>query len=93
MYLEVQVKCMCEDKKNYPIILLIFLSRIIGVLCSGQFFFILAVHSSSRFQEPSTLKIINLSKWCLKRQVSKFANLNAIFLLDDSQMLITYYSD
>ena len=40
-----------------------------------------------------TLKIINLSKWCLKRQVSKFANLNAIFLLDDSQMLITFYSD
>ena len=41
----------------------------------------------------NTLKIINLSKWCLKQQVSKLANLNAIFLLDDSQMLITYYSD
>ena len=42
---------------------------------------------------PNTLKIINLSKWCLKQQVSKLANLNAIFLLDDSQMLITYDSD
>ena len=40
-----------------------------------------------------TLKIINLSKWCLKQQVSKLANLNAIFLLDDSQLLITYYPD
>ena len=26
-----------------------------------------------------TEKIINLSKWCLKQQVSKLANLNAIF--------------
>ena len=43
--------------------------------------------------DDCALKIINLSKWCLKRQVSKFANLNAIFLLDYSQMLITYYSD
>ena len=43
--------------------------------------------------QKATLKIINLSKWCLKQQVSKLANLNAIFLLDDSQMLITYYSD
>ena len=39
------------------------------------------------------LKIINLSKWCLKQQVSNLANSNAIFLLDYSQMLITYCSD
>ena len=46
-----------------------------------------------KFKLDTALKIINLSKWCLKQQVSKLANLNAIFLLDDSQMLITYYSD
>ena len=45
------------------------------------------------FFSEGTLKIINLSKWCLKLQVFKLANLNAIFLLDDSQMLITYYSN
>ena len=49
--------------------------------------------SDIKIQTMATLKIINLSKWCLKQQVSKLANLNAIFLLDDSQMLITYYSD
>ena len=50
-------------------------------------------HTHAKFLPMYTLKIINLSKWCLKQQVSKLANLNAIFLLDDSQMLITYYSD
>ena len=39
-----------------------------------------------------SLKILNLSKWCLKQQVSLITNLYAIFLLNDSQMLINYRS-
>ena len=46
------------EKKNPSLILLIFLSRIIGI-CG---FFILAVQSNSRFQEPSILLFVVKAK-------------------------------
>ena len=39
-----------------------------------------------------TLKIINLSKWCLK-QVPKMKNSNAIYVLNVGQKFITYLSN
>ena len=46
----------------------------------------------SPFQDLiASLKNLNLSKWYLK-QVSLMTNLYAIFLLNDSQMLINYRS-
>ena len=71
----------------YPWLILLFLIlQNLGYICDMPVF-------RYDFSDAVALKIINLSKWCLKQQVSKMTNSNVIFLLNDGQMLITYWTN